>query len=208
MGATALLVQSDGPLSNDIQRRYWAFDKACEGLCEVVETVLGMHSLLVCLDPDCDPLEMQSVLEGLWGDTEPQDIEGRIIEIPVVYGGETGVDLPELVKHSGLGIDEVIALHSGADYVAYALGSQPGFAYLGGMDPRLAMPRRTQPRLSVDEGSVVIGGAQAGVISRTSPSGWHIIGKTDLSFFDEQRDAPSLIVPGDTIRFVVKDVKA
>lgn len=167
-----------------------------------------MHSLLVCLKPDRDPLAMQATLAALWNEIRPEDIAGKLVEIPVVYGGETGVDLPELAAHCGLSVDETVALHCKPDYVAFALGSQPGFAYLGGMDPKLATPRRAQPRLSVEKGSVVIGGAQAGVISKTSPSGWHVIGKTDLAFFDENAEAPSLIMPGDSIRFTVQDIKA
>nr|WP_319483398.1 5-oxoprolinase subunit PxpB [uncultured Cohaesibacter sp.] len=208
MGASALLVQSEGPLLLAVQRRYWAYDKACSQLDGVKETVLGMHSLLVCLKPDHDPLAMKATLAALWNETGPEDIAGRLVEIPVVYGGDTGVDLTELAARCGLSVDEAVALHSGPDYIAFALGSQPGFAYLGGLDPKLATPRRAQPRLSVEQGSVVIGGAQAGVISKTSPSGWHVIGKTDLAFFDENAEAPSLIMPGDSIRFIVQDIKA
>lgn len=208
MGATALLVQSGGPLSVDVQSRYWAYDQACKALEGVVETVLGMHSLLVDLAPDCDPIRMKIELEQLWQRTKPQQIDGRLVEIPVIYGGETGMDLSELADYCGLSVDEVVALHSKPDYVAFALGSQPGFAYLGGMNPRLTTPRRAQPRLSVQEGSVVIGGAQAGVIAKTSPSGWHVIGKTELSFFDETKRSPSLIMPGDRIRFVVQELIA
>ncbi|SFO16940.1 sensor histidine kinase inhibitor, KipI family [Cohaesibacter marisflavi] len=208
MGATALLVQSGGPLSVDVQSRYWAYDQACKALEGVVETVLGMHSLLVYLTPDCDPMRMKVELEQLWQRTKPRQIEGRLVEIPVIYGGETGMDLSELADSCSLSVDEVVALHSEPDYVAFALGSQPGFAYLGGMNSRLTTPRRAQPRLSVQEGSVVIGGAQAGVIAKTSPSGWHVIGKTELSFFDETKQSPSLIMPGDRIRFVVQELIA
>ena len=93
-------------------------------------------------------------------------------------------------------------LHTSAEYTVFALGSQPGFPYLGGLDERLAEPRRAEPRVRVEAGSVVIGGGQTGIISRTSPSGWHIIGDTDTQLFDINRAQAALLSPGDRVRFV------
>jgi KipI family sensor histidine kinase inhibitor len=84
----------------------------------------------------------------------------------------------------------------------YFLGFLPGFAYLGGMDERLATPRRKEPRLVVPAGSVAIGGEQTGIYPSASPGGWQLIGRTSMKMFDPNRDPPSLLLPGDMVRFV------
>lgn len=208
LGEAALLLQSPGPMSLHVQRRYWAFEKRCRTLPQVIETVLGVHSLLLRLHPEIDPTRFGETLRGMWSNIRPEATasRSRLVDVPVVYGGAMGEDLQPLAAQHGLSVDELVQRHTAAEYTVYALGSQPGFAYLGGLDPRLATPRRDTPRLKVVTGSVVIGGAQAGVISRTSPSGWHIIGHTELPFFDPKGDPPALLAPGDRLRFIIRDV--
>ena len=88
-----------------------------------------------------------------------------------------------------------------------ALGSHPGYCYLGGMDPRIATPRRKSPILDLPAGSVSIGGIQTGVSASTGPSGWNTIGRTQMSFFDHRLPAPALLRPGDLIRFQVQEIE-
>ena len=107
-----------------------------------------------------------------------------------------------MAQHAGLAPAEVVELHSGGEYTVYFLGFLPGFAYLGGLDPRLAAPRRAEPRLAVPPGSVGIGGEQTGIYPLASPGGWQLIGRTSLRLFDPLRAAPSLLLPGDTVKFV------
>jgi KipI family sensor histidine kinase inhibitor len=107
----------------------------------------------------------------------------------------------DVAAHTALGIDEIVALHTAPDYPVFALGSHPGYCYLGGMDPRIATPRRRVPVLSIPGGAVSIGGAQTGVSASAGPSGWNTIGSTTMRFFDPARDPPALLRPGDTIRF-------
>ena len=92
--------------------------------------------------------------------------------------------------------------HTGAEYIVYFLGLQPGFANLGGLDPRLETPRRVEPRIAVPAGSVGIGGAQTGVYPLATPGGWQLIGRTALALFDPQAEPPTLLAPGDRVRFV------
>jgi KipI family sensor histidine kinase inhibitor len=126
----------------------------------------------------------------------------REIVIPVVYGGADGPDLAEVARHAGMTADEVVAAHSGAAYDVFFLGFQPGFAYLGGLPPALATPRRDTPRVRVPAGSVGIGGAQTGIYPAASPGGWNLIGRTAVTLFDPHADAPALLAPGDRVRFV------
>ena len=98
--------------------------------------------------------------------------------------------------------EEVVRLHQSGEYTVFFLGFQPGFAYLGGMDRRLATARRKEPRLAVPAGSLAIGGEQTGIYPSASPGGWQLIGRTSVALFDPARDPPSLLLPGDSVRFV------
>ena len=153
---------------------------------------------------DGDPLaEAERWIAGLPG-THAADPPGggRLHEIGVRYGGEQGPDLEAVAEHAGLSPRDVIALHAEPEYRVAMLGFAPGFPYLLGLDPRLAMPRLATPRQRVEGGSVGIGGAQAGIYPRPGPGGWRIIGRTDAVLFDPARDRPSLLAPGDRVRFV------
>ena len=126
----------------------------------------------------------------------------REVCIPVCYGGEYGPDLMAVAAHAGLPTEAVIKRHTGALYRVYFLGFTPGFAYLGGLDPRLAMARKATPRGRVAAGSVGIAGAQTGVYPQATPGGWQIIGRTPLTLFDPGRSPPCLLAPDDRVRFV------
>ena len=126
----------------------------------------------------------------------------RLVEIPVRYGGADGPDLDAVARHAGLSPAEVVARHAAGDYVVAMLGFAPGFPYLLGLDPALATPRRATPRTRVPAGSVAIGGAQAGLYPQAGPGGWQLIGRTAIALFDPRRDPPSLLAPGDRVRFV------
>ncbi len=119
--------------------------------------------------------------------------------IPAVYDG---ADLEAVAAHTGLTIPEVVAAHTGTPWRVGFGGFAPGFAYLVGGDPRLDVPRRSQPRPMVPVGSVGLAGRYSGIYPRPSPGGWQLIGRTDLVLFDVERDPPALLRPGLTVRFV------
>lgn len=133
---------------------------------------------------------------------EPAPEPGRTIEIPVGYGVDFGPDLESVATQHGLTPAEVVRLHAGGSYLVHAIGFLPGFAYLGGLPPAIATPRRATPRREVPAGSVGIGGAQTGVYPLESPGGWNLIGRTALRLFDPARAQPSLFRAGDRVRFV------
>lgn len=126
----------------------------------------------------------------------------RTVEIPVCYGGEAGPDLEKVAQLHGLSPDEVVRRHAEAGYRVYMVGFVPGFAYLGGLAPELATPRRATPRERVPAGSVGIGGSQTGVYPQDSPGGWWLIGRTPLELFDPGREPAALLSLGDAVRFV------
>ena len=129
-------------------------------------------------------------------------IAGRLVEIPVHYGGRHGPDLADVAAHAGLAGHEVIARHCEGVYRVAMLGFAPGFPYLLGLDSRLSTPRLDTPRTRVEAGSVGIGGAQTGIYPQAGPGGWRIIGWTACTLFDPARDPPTLLTPGDRVRFV------
>lgn len=130
------------------------------------------------------------------------DAGSRLVEIPVRYGGESGPDLNDVASLNGLTPEQVIALHSSAEYRVYFLGFSPGFPYLGGLPEAIAAPRLAAPRKLVPAGSVAIGGSQAGVYPTASPGGWRIIGRTPLELFHAGRQPPALLEMGDRVRFL------
>jgi KipI family sensor histidine kinase inhibitor len=128
--------------------------------------------------------------------------ETRRIEIPVSYGGASGPDLEAVADFAQCSPDEVVRLHTRARYRVYMLGFLPGFAYMGSVDPRIAMPRLDTPRMRVAAGSVGIAAAQTGIYPCDSPGGWRIIGRTSARLFDMARSEPFLLRAGDHVSFV------
>ncbi len=130
----------------------------------------------------------------------PQPLE--LIIIPTVYGGEFGADLSFVASYNSLTPEDVIAIHSSVDYPVYMIGFTPGFPYLGGLDSRIACPRRATPRMKIVAGSIGIAGNQTGIYPLDSPGGWQIIGHTSLQLFSPEREPAVLLRPGNLVRFV------
>lgn len=138
-------------------------------------------------------------------DFSAAETEARTVEVPVCYGGEHGPDLHEVAAACGLTAQQVIERHAGSAHLVYMLGFAPGFAYLGGLDAALSVPRRATPRTRVPAGSVAIAREQSAVYPIETPGGWNLIGRTPLVLFDAHRDPPCLLRPGDRVRFVPID---
>ena len=131
--------------------------------------------------------------------------DGDLHEIPVVYGGDCGPDLEELCKVTGLTREEFIALHTGSEYTVDMVGFTPGFAFIGGLDERLRIPRRAKPRARVEPGSVGIADGRTGLYAMASPGGWTIVGRTPCKLFDPRSDEPFLLRAGMRVRFMAID---
>ncbi|SDT04276.1 sensor histidine kinase inhibitor, KipI family [Pseudomonas asplenii] len=211
MGTRGILIESQqGQASIGMQRIYWSLDTACRCLPGLVETVPGMNNLLLILDSVGARENAFPLLSELWDQCAEQS-QARItstVTIGVHYGGDGGADLAQAAHYAGLPIDAFVKRHAMAEYTVFCLGAHPGFAYLGGLDPQLHIPRRAEPRASVSKGTVAIGGSQAGVTAATLPSGWNLIGTTDTVFFDHRITPPALLAPGDTVRFEILGVTA
>jgi inhibitor of KinA len=125
----------------------------------------------------------------------------RLTEIPVCYDAEFGFDLGRVAEHSKLSERQIVDLHSKREYRVACIGFVPGFTFLAGLPKNLATPRRDVPRKEIPAGSVGIGGAQTGIYPLRSPGGWNLIGRTPLKLFDPTKDPPTLLCPGNRVRF-------
>lgn len=126
----------------------------------------------------------------------------REVEVPVCYGGEHGPDLADVARKTGLTEAEVVAMHTAPGSMVFTLGFAPGLPYIGVHDPLFAIPRRDVPRTAVPRGSVAIANRQTTIYPNLLPGGWHILGATPMQMFDLNRDPPSLLMPGDRVRFI------
>jgi len=210
VGETAFTVEFGDRVNADLNRRVHALDALLEdaSLAGIVERVPTYRSLLVIFDPlSTDSVALQTELLRLAGGelTESPLAPGRLIEIPVRYGGNDGPDLGDVATHCRLTPADVIAQHAAVTYQVAMLGFTPGFTYLLGLSPALATPRLATPRLQVPPGSVGIAGSQTGIYALSTPGGWRIIGRTRLKLFDPDRDNPFMVEAGDRVRFVVSN---
>lgn len=203
LGERAVVLELEPPVSLASQQRIWGLCQRLQGNEKVSEVIPGMNNLTLLLrDPQHNALDAIESLQRWWEESEALRPESRLVEIPVVYGGDVGPDLSVVAEHAGMTPRQVVELHSSTDYVVYFIGFQPGFPYLGGLDSRLHTPRRAEPRVIVPAGSVGIGGSQTGVYPLATPGGWQLLGQTAISLFDPQQQPPTLLRPGDSVRFV------
>jgi len=207
LGTTGLLFEAPGEADLASQQRIWMLAHAVQDWLELREAVPGMNNLLLTFArPPRDPAALEARLRAAWADARPMALQGRVVDLPVIYGGEGGPHMADVVAHTGLSVDDVVELHAAPVYPVYALGSHPGYCYLGGMDARLATPRRKVPVMRLPGGAVSIGGSQTGVSASAGPSGWNTIGCTSMRFFDPDQTPPAILQPGDAIRFRIQQV--
>ncbi|OCJ07757.1 allophanate hydrolase [Rhizobium sp. AC27/96] len=203
IGARSFLLEAPGEFDLPAQRWIWSLAQAVKGWADIAELIPGMTNLLAIFkETPEDPEAIVSRLLEAWDAAGSLDLAGKIVEIPVHYGGPYAIDLPAICDFCGLSDREVVRIHHEASYRVFALGSAPGFAYLHGLDPRIYMPRKTVPSLKMEKGSVTIGGMQTGIAMLTGPNGWNSLGHAELQMFDPSSSTPALLAPGDTVRFL------
>lgn len=173
----------------------------------ISETIPTFRSLSVIYDPRRISYEelcgkLRAAAEAM---KQGRDSFSMVYHIPVCYGGEYGPDLGIVAAYACLTEDEVVRRHTSRTYLIYMLGFLPGFAYLGGLDPKIATPRLPSPRTAIPAGAVGIGGEQTGIYPIASPGGWNLIGRTPVRPYDPHRQPPILYKAGDSIRFFSVD---
>ena len=211
LGDSALLVTFGDRIDPGLNARAHDLAAAVERLrstdTRFGRSVPAYASVLVPFDPVAiDPDEAGGVVTGLLaelsGEQAPVPEAGRLVEIPVRYGGDDGPDLADVAALNDLGPDDVIELHAGTEYRVYFLGFAPGFAYLGTLPAQIGTPRLPAPRERIPAGSVGIAGRGTAIYPFALPGGWRIIGRTEVAMWDLTRDSPALLRPGDRVHFV------
>lgn len=203
----ALVCTLEPPAHLDKQQKLWAFADRVQQQNHVNEVVVGMNNVTVFADHEVSLEALSGSLQNIWQTTEAAQYQGKHVDIPVVYGGEFGMDLAEVAKYHNVSIEQIVAEHTKYTYTVFMMGFQAGFPYLGGLPEHLHTPRRDTPRTRVEAGSVGIGGAQTGVYPFASPAGWQILGRTHINLFQADRTPPTLLNAGDTVRFVMEKLE-
>ena len=205
LGEKAILVRFSSEVNEELLNRILALRKLVlsNGVKRKLEVITSYDSLLVVYhDAIEDVYEEAEDLKKL---IDEANIEKRInrtlFHIPVCYDEEFGVDLDHISAVKNLEIEEIVALHTSPVYTVYFIGFLPGFLYLGGLDERLQIARRNEPRLRVKRGAVGIGQNQTGIYPQESPGGWQLIGNSPVPLFDKNEDPPCEISAGDKIKF-------
>lgn len=194
-GADALLVEVDDTATATALYRE-ACSRSGSGDLDVRDLVPAARTLL--LDGLADPDAVAEELLG-WRPQQSDAEQGRAVEVPTRYDG---ADLDAVAKHWGMSIDDVVATHTGTDFVVAFCGFSPGFAYCTGLPAELSVPRHDTPRSRVPAGSVGLAGEFTGIYPTASPGGWQLLGSTDLTLWDPDRDVPATLPPGTRVRFV------
>ena len=205
-GDRAVTVEVGEGIAVEVNRRVRSLGLAIQqaAAAGVEEVVPAYRSLLVYYDPlSLSFTDLEAHLRDMEGRLAGTPAQApRVVELPTVYGGDDGPDLDYVAEHAGISVQEVVEVHSSADYLVYMMGFTPGFTYLGGLSERIVTPRLETPRTAIPAGSVGIAEAQTGVYPMQSPGGWRLIGRTPVPLFDPHREPPVLVEPGEYVRFV------
>lgn len=203
IGSRAMLFQADCPFDLEHQQRFWAIADEASRWPDVLEAVPGMTNVTLLFSKvPGNPDALDRDLKALWHSGIKKVIEGQLLELDVTYGGDGGPHLVETAQMLNMTIDELVRLHTTPVYTVFAVGSHAGYCYLGGLDPALETPRRKTPLTNLPGGSLSMAGLQTGVSASAGPSGWNTLATADVKFFDPLRHPPSLLQPGDRIRFI------
>ena len=205
-GDQAVVVELGDDISPETNRRVRDLTVAVDAaaLAGVYDLMPTYRSLLIYYDPLAISYSgLLEKLENIEKNLNEASLDSpQVVRIPTLYGGEHGPDLEFVARNAGISTDEVVDIHTGADYLIYMMGFSPGFPYLGGLSEKLHTPRLQTPRTEIPAGSVGIAESQTGVYPVASPGGWRLIGRTPVKMFDQNKEPPSLLAAGDYIRFV------
>ena len=203
-GDTAFSVEFGNEISPDINGRVMALHAAVgeAGIAGIVETVPSMRALMVCYDPmQTSRARLEPEIERLIAGGLSASAKSRQVTIPCCYDAEFGPDLADVAERTRRTVEEVIGAHLASAFKVYVLGFMPGLAYIAGLDPALYLPRRSQPRVRLPRSTVAIAMDMTTIYPFESPGGWHLLGRTPLWMFDQRREQPVFLAPGDTVTF-------
>ncbi|UAB83873.1 5-oxoprolinase subunit PxpB [Zunongwangia sp. SCSIO 43204] len=204
-GDNAILIQFEKIISEKVLDEVLFYKNLIQQLYikQKVEVINTYNSILINYFVTIEDVysDLKAVKEVFQQNNNTKNIDSRVFEIPVCYDLDFGIDLELISKEKNLEISEIISLHTKPEYRVYFMGFLPGFLYLGGLDKKLQISRKSQPRMKIEKGAVGIGQNQTGIYPKVSPGGWQIIGNCPVDFFDKNSEIPTQISAGDYIKF-------
>jgi inhibitor of KinA len=203
-GDTALAVEFGSEIDRAVSEAVLALDAALAGrrVEGIVETVPTFRSLMIHFDPlAIAPETLTKLVLELIAESSSHLPRQRRWQIPACYEQKFAPDLDEVAGLTGLSSADIIELHSATEFHVYMIGFLPGYPYMGDLPEQLRLPRRHEPRVRLPPGSIAIATAMTAIYPVESPGGWHLIGRSPIRLFDAQWECPSLLLPGDKVRF-------
>lgn len=201
----ALILSIDGLITQEVRQKIFALAQTANKTNDFCDIVPAKSSITFYLHSASKSTFWQDELLALWENTEPESFTPKTHLINTFYGGEFGPDLTEVAKLTDLNEKQVVELHSSTQYQVSFLGFLPGFGYLESLPEQLRLPRKATPRAYVPTLSVAIAESLTAIYPSSSPGGWHLIGRCEQTLFNAQSDSPSLLAPGDYVRFIPKE---
>ncbi len=214
---SALTISFENRISTEINRKILELAQHIEQnpFAGLVEIVPAYSSLTLFYDlptvrktfptsPDAFSAVRAFAENALKNMSESVKNDAREIEIIFDRRDEFAPDLEFISNTKNLSKTEIIEIFTARTYRVFMLGFLPGFAYMGEVDERIAVPRKEKPRLKVPKGSVGIAGNQTGIYPLESPGGWQIIGRTETQLFTPNEKNPVFFQAGDLVKFIAK----
>ena len=199
-GTAAFYLYTEAPVSAETSQHLRALQLALDEArpTGVRDVALGYQSILIEHDPAVSQARLQQWAEAVAASgLEPAPPTHH--DLSVQYGLEA--DREALEAKLDLSWNEIVRLHQEPTYTVAFIGFTPGFPYLLGLPEALHLPRRDTPRQQMAAGSVAIAGAQAGIYPVSSAGGWWSLGRTDAVLYTPGATPPTLLAPGDTVKF-------
>jgi inhibitor of KinA len=203
-GDSGWLIELPERIDAEVNARAIQIAKAIKGTgLPITDIVVGYRSVMVYIDPLSDHAgAVEPSLRDIAASAAPEAaVSGALVEVPVCYDGSYGPDLADVAAFAKCSVNEVVERHLAVEYRVYVVGFVPGFAYMAMVDPRIAAPRRSSPRLRVPAGSVAVAAGQTGIYPAETPGGWSLIGRSPMRPYDPDRPEPFLFHPGDRVQF-------
>lgn len=205
-GAGGLLLDVSGDVyCSELQARLWSVARLVAATTKPVgveEAIVGINNILLVFDPVVlAPAEARDWLASAWQESVPGSGSGRRLGLGMSFDASSGPDLTAAASQLQLRPVELVALLCEQRFTVASLGAMPGFAYMTGLPAALALPRRATPRGSAPAGSLILGPGMVAILPCASPTGWHVVGGTQVALFDPLRQEPAFFRLGDEVHF-------
>ncbi|MDB3887945.1 allophanate hydrolase subunit 1 [Candidatus Pelagibacter sp.] len=168
----------------------------------IINLTPSYNKLIISFDLDKTNFnEVKEIVKNLEIDVQNKK-NNKKIEIPICCEEGLSLDFKRLNKLTNKSKSEILDYFLNKEYFCYMTGFVAGMPFLGDVDKNIRCERLETPRVKIPRGSVGLTEQFANIYTSESPGGWNIIGNTPVDIFNKSNeDSPSLINPGDKIKF-------